>query len=336
MAGYSKLFARMYDGTLSDCWEALVTFQQMIILANRQGQVDMTVAALSRRTGVPREIIERGIEVLSAPDPDSRSPEEEGRRIALIDPDRPWGWRLVNYARYRDLLSREEKRTADRERIARKRAAAKKAAPDPEPAPAPDPAGKSQDVAGCRGVSRGVASVADVAHSSSSSASTALGSSEARLEDPAPREAASPTHPPGVSASMRTGPPPGLDGPSPPPAAMSAAGAACRAMRSAGLARTNPSHPDLLAAIEEGVPQAAWAPTTAECIERGKGEFAYVIAVARRRHQEGAARLPAVVDGQPRARASPSRRMEGLMALEALKSKHGGGEVETGDGLVAG
>ena len=26
---YGKLFASMYDGTLSECWEALVTMQQL-------------------------------------------------------------------------------------------------------------------------------------------------------------------------------------------------------------------------------------------------------------------------------------------------------------------
>ena len=52
---YGKLFVQMYEGTLASKgpWEALVTFQQLIILANRHGEVDMTPDAISRRTTIP-------------------------------------------------------------------------------------------------------------------------------------------------------------------------------------------------------------------------------------------------------------------------------------------
>ena len=56
----------MYDGTLATKgpWQALVTFQQLIILADRNGEVDMTPEAISRRTTIPLEIIEHGIKAL--------------------------------------------------------------------------------------------------------------------------------------------------------------------------------------------------------------------------------------------------------------------------------
>lgn len=109
---YGKLFSQMYDGTLAmrGPWQALVTFQQMVILANRHGEVDMTADALSRRTTIPIEIISEGIHRLLEPDPDSRSPVEEGRRIVPMDPARNWGWRIVNYERYRNIRSEEERR----------------------------------------------------------------------------------------------------------------------------------------------------------------------------------------------------------------------------------
>lgn len=109
---YGKLFSQMYDGTLATKgpWEVLVTFQQFIILADRTGIVDMTPEAISRRTTIPLEIIQKGIERLQEPDPDSRSPAEEGRRIALLSPDRAWGWQIVNYSHYRNLRSAEERR----------------------------------------------------------------------------------------------------------------------------------------------------------------------------------------------------------------------------------
>lgn len=119
---YGKLFESMFDGTLSESWEALVVFQQMIILSDANGVVDVTPSALHRRTGIPLDVIKKGIEVLESPDDASRTPSEEGRRIVRVSSDRAWGWRIVNHAYYRGLSSRAEKLTRDRERQRRKRA----------------------------------------------------------------------------------------------------------------------------------------------------------------------------------------------------------------------
>lgn len=128
---YGKIFTQMYEGTLASRgpWEALVTFQQLIVLANRHGEVDMTADAISRRTTIPLEIIKRGIEELAKPDPESRSPELEGRRIVLLDEHRAWGWKLVNYDKYRKIRSEEERREYQRVLMANRRSKAKKLAP---------------------------------------------------------------------------------------------------------------------------------------------------------------------------------------------------------------
>lgn len=59
--------------------------------------------------------------ILEAPDPDSRSEVEEGRRIRKV----PGGWQIVNYRAYRERVAADEKRENDRIRIAEKRAAAR-------------------------------------------------------------------------------------------------------------------------------------------------------------------------------------------------------------------
>lgn len=109
---YGKLFTQMYHGTLATKgpWQALVTFQQLIILADKHGQVDMTADAISRLTTVPLEIIQMGIAALELPDPESRSPDLEGRRIARLSDARSWGWQIVNYLHYRSIRSQEERR----------------------------------------------------------------------------------------------------------------------------------------------------------------------------------------------------------------------------------
>jgi len=118
---FGKLFSTMYDGTLYGQWEALVTFQQMVILCDREGTVEMTPPALAARTGIPLEIIAKGIEILESPDPYSRSPEEEGRRILRLYDSRPWGWRIVNHAKYREMRSTEDRREYMRQYMQKKR-----------------------------------------------------------------------------------------------------------------------------------------------------------------------------------------------------------------------
>jgi len=114
---YAKIFAQIYDGTLctNGPWQALVTFQQMLVLADQEGNVDMTAGAIARRTTIPLDIITLGIEELEKPDPDSRTNTEGGRRIVRVMADRAWGWRIVNYKHYRALRREEDRRDYHRE-----------------------------------------------------------------------------------------------------------------------------------------------------------------------------------------------------------------------------
>ena len=118
---YGKIFDSMYDGTLRGHWQAIVTLQQLIVLSDSEGVVDMTAEAIASRTTIPLAIIQAGIEHLMKPDPFTRTPGEDGRRIVFLDEHRPWGWRLVNHAKYRALRNMEEKREADRLRKAEER-----------------------------------------------------------------------------------------------------------------------------------------------------------------------------------------------------------------------
>ncbi len=144
---YGKIFDSMYEGTLYGHWEAIVTLQQMLVLCGSDGVIDMTPQAIAARTSIPLDIIAKGIAVLSEPDPYTRTPGEDGKRIILIDSHRPWGWLIVNYVKYRDLKSRAEKMEADRVRIADKRKSL-----------------KNNSVADSRKESQVVAGVANVAH----------------------------------------------------------------------------------------------------------------------------------------------------------------------------
>lgn len=120
---FTKVFRSMYDGTLASRgpWQALVTFQQMLILADRRGVVDMTPEAIARISTIPIDIIRAGIEALEQPDPGSRTRDENGKRIIRLDPARDWGWRIVNYEKYRQIRNEEDRREYQRKWMADKR-----------------------------------------------------------------------------------------------------------------------------------------------------------------------------------------------------------------------
>lgn len=95
---YGKIFRSIYEGSLAGQWEALVTFQQLIVLCDNEGFVDMSLEAINRLTSIPIEILKKGILILEKPDPESRNPKEDGRRIIKIRES--FGWQLVNYEYY--------------------------------------------------------------------------------------------------------------------------------------------------------------------------------------------------------------------------------------------
>lgn len=119
---YGKLFASIFEGSLYGQFDALVVMTALIALADKDGVIDMTPQALAARTSYPLEVVQRGLEHLAQPDPRSRSKEHEGRRIVLIDPERGWGWRLVNHAKYRGIRSQDDRAEYMRDYMAKRRA----------------------------------------------------------------------------------------------------------------------------------------------------------------------------------------------------------------------
>lgn len=142
MSGFTKLDSGIVHSTI---WvqphDVLRVWIAMLALANMDGYVRTAAPALAHTCMIPVDRMREILLVLESPDEDSRSEAEGGRRLLKVQ----GGWWLVNHAAYREKVSAEEKRAADRERIAAKRAENREV---------------SQDVAGCRDVSQPVADVA--------------------------------------------------------------------------------------------------------------------------------------------------------------------------------
>ena len=137
MSGYTPLFQSLTTGTLCGKWPDIGLWPIVLSLADKQGIVDVTPDYLARITGLSIEDVTACMARFCAPDPYSRTPTDDGRRLTLIDPEhRAWGWNVVNHAQYRERARKQQwdnERTAsgrDAERKRQERAQAKGKAPN--------------------------------------------------------------------------------------------------------------------------------------------------------------------------------------------------------------
>lgn len=129
MSGYTKLFGSILR---SSVWltpaHVRLVWITMLALADRDGVVESSVPGLAIAAGVERAQCEQALALFLAPDPDSRTPDHEGRRIEVVD----GGWRLLNHGKYADKMSEEDRREKDaiRQRRCRERRAQREASRD--------------------------------------------------------------------------------------------------------------------------------------------------------------------------------------------------------------
>jgi hypothetical protein len=108
---YVPVFDSFFEGSIMH--EDLPTRFVMLALirlawrSGALGEVDVDPGIFAASINIPLPDVERAIRRLMEPDPASGNPDEDGRRIVPIHPDRPFrGWRLVNWPRYRVMVNR--------------------------------------------------------------------------------------------------------------------------------------------------------------------------------------------------------------------------------------
>jgi hypothetical protein len=121
---YVKVFRSIFDGSLYGHFEATIVFLAMLVVADKDGAVDMTAEKLAAECGYPLDIVNKGIAELCAPDERSRTPDEDGRRLTVLH-EAGWGWQIVNYAKYREIRTAEERREYFKEHKRKQRAKSK-------------------------------------------------------------------------------------------------------------------------------------------------------------------------------------------------------------------
>lgn len=109
--GYTKLFNELIMSTV---WRepdhVRILWITMLAIKDRWHIANASLPGLADAARITMEQCQEGLEILSAPDPYSRSKEFEGRRIEACE----GGWLILNGEKYRNKMSLDERREYNR------------------------------------------------------------------------------------------------------------------------------------------------------------------------------------------------------------------------------
>lgn len=114
-ADFVKIYPGFFKGSLIDTPPyARLLFLAMLSEADHIGVALGTVRYWSALVGISEDEVRQGLAILNSPDPDSTSPDEDGRRIV------PYGegsnrWRIVNYWKYYEKSRNEDRKEQKRD-----------------------------------------------------------------------------------------------------------------------------------------------------------------------------------------------------------------------------
>ena len=106
---YARVFVKILDSSIAEDYTLRHVFEDFLKLADHKtGVVDITRQVLSRRLNIPLQVLNPYIERLESPDPNSRDPEFDGRRLERLDEHRDWGWRILNWSKYEAIRTKAD------------------------------------------------------------------------------------------------------------------------------------------------------------------------------------------------------------------------------------
>lgn len=109
---YTPIFRDLLDSSLWACASTATRCVWITFLldADPEGYIPSSVPGLARRANVTVEEARAAIAMLESPDPDSRTPDFEGRRVEKV----PGGWRVLNFVAKRELAKHEAEKARKR------------------------------------------------------------------------------------------------------------------------------------------------------------------------------------------------------------------------------
>ena len=100
MHGYAKVFQSMYTGSMYGAGiHVFAVWGWILAHKDENGLVEVNAQLVANELGGVAQQVEEAITYLCAPDPNSRTPEQEGRRLLKVS---QFGYQVVNNEKYRD------------------------------------------------------------------------------------------------------------------------------------------------------------------------------------------------------------------------------------------
>ncbi len=113
---YTKLFSSIIASTVwAQDAPTKIVWITLLALADKEGEVMGSVPGLAHLARVSVEECDAALQTFMSPDPYSRTPTAEGRRIEPID----GGWQIINHAKYRRMASKDDQKEKAAARQAR-------------------------------------------------------------------------------------------------------------------------------------------------------------------------------------------------------------------------
>jgi hypothetical protein len=116
---YGKLFASCFTGSMFGSGADVFAVWAYVIANCQDSTIELNPALLGAIIGADRAAIASAISYLCNPDPDSRNPAEDGRRLVH---EGAFQYRVVSHAIYRRIQKEEDRREHNRLRKERSRA----------------------------------------------------------------------------------------------------------------------------------------------------------------------------------------------------------------------
>lgn len=113
--GWGKFYAKTFTGSMYGAGLHVFTLMGFCV-ANAmppEGDVEINTKMLAPVFGCPEEEILKALDYLTSPDPSSRTPGEQGRRLVKVG---AFTYRLVNFMAYREGTDIEARKTYFREK----------------------------------------------------------------------------------------------------------------------------------------------------------------------------------------------------------------------------
>jgi hypothetical protein len=108
VAGYTPIFDSVFQGSLCGKYPDLPVWLVLLALQQRGGIIDAHPSYIAMISGIQQEDIEAAIERFCQPDPRSRTPDHDGRRLEPLE-GAGFGWRVLNHRRYQEKARLEAK-----------------------------------------------------------------------------------------------------------------------------------------------------------------------------------------------------------------------------------